>query len=99
MFHNREYNSTQRAVPGESSQGALINGLSLLDDGGTGNYEGLLLSLQHRLASHFTVLGNYTGLIAFRMSCRRQSEVPPIRIPTIAGWIAAPAQASMCGIT
>jgi len=42
------------------SQGLLVNQLELLDDGGTANYEGLLLSLQHRLASHFTVLANYT---------------------------------------
>ena len=42
------------------SQGQYIGTLNLLDDGGTGSYNALLLSLQHRFASHFTVLGNYT---------------------------------------
>ncbi len=42
------------------SQGPLIGSLEGLDDGGTASYQGLLLSLQHRFANHFTVLGNYT---------------------------------------
>jgi hypothetical protein len=34
--------------------------LNAADDGGTGSYEAMLLSLQHRMARHFTVFGNYT---------------------------------------
>ncbi len=30
------------------------------DDGATGTYEGLLLKVEHRFASHFTLLSNYT---------------------------------------
>jgi len=42
------------------SQGKFIGTLNLLNDGGTASYNALLLSLQHRFANHFTVLGNYT---------------------------------------
>jgi hypothetical protein len=42
------------------SQGVYINGLTSLDDGATATYEGLLVSVQHRLAKNFSVLGNYT---------------------------------------
>ncbi len=42
------------------TQGTLIGNLELLDDGGTANYQALILSAEHRLANHFTVLANYT---------------------------------------
>jgi hypothetical protein len=42
------------------SQGQYFGTIHSLDDGGTASYHGLLLSAQHRLASHFTVLANYT---------------------------------------
>jgi hypothetical protein len=42
------------------SQGQFFSSLEALDDGGTASYQGLLLSLQHRFAKNFTVLGNYT---------------------------------------
>jgi len=42
------------------SQGPYYNSIVTLDDGGTTTYNGLLLSLQHRLSSHFTVQSNYT---------------------------------------
>src|SRR5205814_8718108 len=38
------------------SQGQLFSSLEYLDDGGTASYQGLLLSLLHRFAHHFTVL-------------------------------------------
>jgi len=55
-------NTLQRRVLSlaNPSQGRYINALELLDDGGTASYNALLLSLQHRFAKHFTVLGNYT---------------------------------------
>ena len=42
------------------SQGQYFGSIFSLDDGSTANYDALLLTAQHRLASHFTVLGNYT---------------------------------------
>jgi hypothetical protein len=42
------------------SQGQYFGTIHSLDDGGTASYHALLLSVQHRLASHFTVLANYT---------------------------------------
>jgi hypothetical protein len=41
-------------------QGKYYGVIHQLDTGSTANYNALLLSLQHRLANHFTVLGNYT---------------------------------------
>jgi Carboxypeptidase regulatory-like domain/TonB dependent receptor len=42
------------------SQGKYFGIVHQLDDGSTANYNALLVSIQHRLANHFTVLGNYT---------------------------------------
>ena len=42
------------------AQGQYFGTMHSLDDGGTASYHALLVSLQHRLASHFTVLSNYT---------------------------------------
>ncbi len=41
-------------------QGKYYGVIHYLDDGSTANYNALLVSLQHRLSNHFTVLGNYT---------------------------------------
>ena len=42
------------------SQGPYYGALSLIDDGGTGSYNALLFSVNHRLSSHFSLLGNWT---------------------------------------
>ncbi len=42
------------------AQGQYYGAIYSLDTGSTASYNALLLSAQHRLASHFTVLGNYT---------------------------------------
>jgi len=42
------------------SQGQYYGGVNLLDDGGTGSYNGLLLSLQKRLSRGVSALANYT---------------------------------------
>ena len=42
------------------SQGPYYGQLEYLDDGGTASYNGLMLSAEHRLSSHFFMLGNYT---------------------------------------
>lgn len=42
------------------AEGEFYGTIHSLDDGSTASYNALLLSAQHRLSSHFTVLGNYT---------------------------------------
>jgi len=42
------------------TQGPYYGAVSLIDDGGTGSYNALLLSANHRLSNHFTILGVYT---------------------------------------
>ena len=42
------------------TQGQYYGNIEQTDDGGHGDYNGLLLSVEHRFASHFTVLTNYT---------------------------------------
>ncbi len=42
------------------AQGALYSSIVQTDDGNNASYNGLLLSLNHRFASHFTMLVNYT---------------------------------------
>jgi hypothetical protein len=42
------------------AQGKYYGAIDQLEPGGTAGYNALLLSLQHRFSSHFTVLANYT---------------------------------------
>jgi len=42
------------------SQGPYYAGVEQLNDGGTGSYNSLLLSVEHRLSNHVMVLANYT---------------------------------------
>jgi len=42
------------------SQGPYYAQLEYLDDGGTGSYNALILSAEHRLSNHFSMLANYT---------------------------------------
>jgi hypothetical protein len=42
------------------SQGPYYGSLEYLDDGGTGSYNALIVSAEHRLSSHFSMLANYT---------------------------------------
>lgn len=41
-------------------QGKYFGVVHYLDDGSTANYNALLLTVRHRLSSHFSILGNYT---------------------------------------
>jgi len=43
-----------------ATQGALYSSIVQTDDGNTANYNGLLVSVEHRFAHHFTWLINYT---------------------------------------
>ena len=42
------------------TQGPYYNAVEQTDDGATGSYNAMLLSVNHRLSNHFTLLGNYT---------------------------------------
>jgi hypothetical protein len=42
------------------AQGPFYGTVEQLDDGGTASYNALILSAEHRLSSHFSLLGNYT---------------------------------------
>jgi hypothetical protein len=42
------------------SQGKYYSSIVEADDGGVSSYNGLLVSVQHRFAQHFTLLSNYT---------------------------------------
>ncbi|MBZ5675730.1 MAG: TonB-dependent receptor [Acidobacteriia bacterium] len=42
------------------AQGQFFGVIHQLDDGSTASYNAMLLSVQHRIASHFSVLANYT---------------------------------------
>jgi hypothetical protein len=42
------------------SQGVLMDTVNILDDGGTGSYHGMLLSVQHRLSHNVSLQANYT---------------------------------------
>jgi len=42
------------------TQGPYYGSIEQTDDGATGSYNALLLSVNHRLSSHFTLLGNWT---------------------------------------
>jgi hypothetical protein len=41
-------------------EGAYYSSLTMTDDGANADYNGLLLSMQHRVSHHFSVLGNFT---------------------------------------
>ncbi|MBV9443227.1 MAG: TonB-dependent receptor, partial [Acidobacteriaceae bacterium] len=55
-------NTNQRRVLNfqNPAQGQYYSSIVQADDGGVSNYNGLLVSIQHRFAQHFTVLTNYT---------------------------------------
>jgi hypothetical protein len=42
------------------SQGQYYSDIQVADDGGSSHYNGLVTSLQHRFANHFTLLSNFT---------------------------------------
>jgi len=61
LNENRLFKQFSNVVGGVDLQGGSLYGETLLlEEGGTGNYNGLLLSAQHRFANHFTSTTNYT---------------------------------------
>ena len=42
------------------AQGQYYSDIQVADDGGTSHYNGLVTSVQHRFANHFTILSNFT---------------------------------------
>jgi len=75
ILAGREINEALNYLPGSStsntnqrrityvldpSQGQYYSSIVQTDDGNTSHYNGLLLSLEHRFASHFNWLANYT---------------------------------------
>jgi hypothetical protein len=42
------------------AQGQYYGDIQVADDGGTAHYNGLVTSIQHRFAQHFTILSNFT---------------------------------------
>ena len=53
--------NTRRALYLQNpAQGIYYGNISQLDDGGTGNYNGLILSVQHRIARGYSIQANYT---------------------------------------
>ncbi len=59
---NATSNQNQRRVLYQQNPalGQYYAGVGVLDDGGTGSYEGLYLSVQKRLSHNVTILSNYT---------------------------------------
>jgi hypothetical protein len=55
-------NTSQRRLTylANAAQGQFYGDIQQTDDGANGEYHGLLLSANHRLANHFTVLSNFT---------------------------------------
>ncbi|HTZ99538.1 MAG TPA: TonB-dependent receptor [Candidatus Aquilonibacter sp.] len=57
---NRLFAQYDAVVDGVPQGGNLYGETLLLEEGGTGNYNGLLLSAQHRFANHYTSTTNFT---------------------------------------
>lgn len=53
-------NSRRALYLQDPAKGIFYGNIAQLDDGGTANYNGLLVSVQHRMSKGFSVQGNYT---------------------------------------
>ena len=60
LSNNRLFSQYNAVVGGVPQGGDLYGETLLLEEGGTGNYNGLLLSAQHRFANHYTSTTNFT---------------------------------------